>query len=452
MDPAILLQKLSSVLNNTYNPSQDLRQQAELELQNFLNTPGSISVFLALISERDAAPRDLRLAATLVMKNNIRDFWRTEEGQAKAIQDGIVIKTRCLSSDEKELTKHGLLEILLAETDNSMRKSAAETVKQITEFDPPESTWTQLIPTLVQNLSCDSPLRVYNATVGLRQILKRYEYSRETRRAKFNGMIQLSFPSLQTLLQQLMALHTLEAASIIHISLKIFYSATMYSLPTVAGVDVPFWFNLLAFCLSKPLPEASTGLEPVNQPLDPADRKVWPWWKVKKWASKIISHLFARYGNPKHAAEENQQFATYFKNHISTLLLGPALSCLQLKSEGHYITEDVQRNCLGYVCTAVELAPTYKLLKPHLPFMVSHVILPALSITPEELSTFHDDPLEFVRKVHSIMDEFMDPRLQVCAFFFSFLLFSDGSGSLSSLPPPLLFSNPALRTSSPCRS
>lgn len=53
------------------------------------------------------------------------------------------------------------------------------------------------------------------------------------------------------------------------------------------------WFSILATIISKELPEATTGLEPTGQPTDPLAREMWPWWKLKKWATLVRSLLLA---------------------------------------------------------------------------------------------------------------------------------------------------------------
>ncbi len=77
-----------------------------------------------------------------------------------------------------------------------------------------------------------------------------------------------------------MELNTIEAAMVLKVCLKIFWSCTQYALPTVSNVDVNFWFQVLSYILNKPLPEASSGGEPLGQPTSVADREGWPWWKV----------------------------------------------------------------------------------------------------------------------------------------------------------------------------
>jgi importin-7 len=192
----------------------------------------------------------------------------------------------------------------------------------------------------------------------------------------------------------------IEAAQVMRMVLKIFWSATMYALPQAQGVDVNGWFQIIGHILQKNLPENAEGIAPHGQPLDKDERRAWPWWKLKKWAAKILSHFIQRYGNPRYAATENEKFAEFFKNTIATPLLGPVMNTLALKTQEKFVTDEVHRYCLAYLASAVELSVTYKAVKPHLDFVLFQVIFPTLCLSAEEVALFTDDPVEFVRKVH----------------------------------------------------
>lgn len=74
----------------------------------------------------------------------------------------------------------------------------------------------------------------------------------------------------------------IEAAMIMKHCLKIFWSYTVYALPgSTSVVDVNVWFTVIGQLLEKRLPENSEGIEPFGQPLDPDERRKWPWWKVR---------------------------------------------------------------------------------------------------------------------------------------------------------------------------
>jgi hypothetical protein len=133
--------------------------------------------------------------------------------------------------------------------------------------------------------------------------------------------------------------------------------------------------------------------------------------QLKKWASRITTHFIQRYGNPQYCGEENLQFAEYFKQYAGKLLLGPVMNTLALRSNGRFVTDLVYRNCIAYLSAASELSPTYKVIKPHLDFVLFKVIFPSLCLTDSELEMFSNDPVEYVRRVHSPLEDWVDVRV-----------------------------------------
>ena len=102
------------------------------------------------------------------------------------------------------------------------------------------------------------------------------------------------------------------------------------------------------------------------------------------------------------------------------VLLGPIMNTLASKARGEYLSDEVHRQCLQYMCSAIELSPTYKLMKPHLEVILSNMIFPCLCLTESDIELFTDDPTEFVRKINDVQEDWLDPRtaainlLQVC--------------------------------------
>ncbi len=117
-----------------------------------------------------------------------------------------------------------------------------------------------------------------------------------------------------------------------------------------------------------------------------------------------------RYGNPKYCAEENVTFANYFRSTLASQLLAPVMNCLAAQSNGKFLTDDVHRMCLVYTSNAVEMAPTYKLIKPHIDFVLFNVIMPTLCLSTDDIQLFDEDPIEFVRKVNDPCEDWMFPR------------------------------------------
>ena len=324
---------------------------------------------------------EVRQAAAIQLKNVCRECWapRTHFAPYEEVSPKQVL----LSDADKDAVKTGLINALLDEPEKSMRGLLAETLHTVVIHQFPDK-WPDLIPTLlttIQNGMADMDrqgLRVHNALLALRKICKRYEYKPREERGPLNEIVRTAFPLLLPLGQQLSAdnMHSLEAAMMLKQILKIFWSSTQFFLPgashdsippSTSGASAPNseyaiglsrpdqlqpWFDILTRALQKPLPEASTGLEPRNQPVDVDARNAWPWWKVKKWAVQIMSRWFSRYGIPSHADEEDAEaknFAIFFSRTIAPQFLGPVFETLNLRPSGKFCTDRVLHLCLTFV-------------------------------------------------------------------------------------------------------
>lgn len=349
-----------------------------------------------------------------------------------------------MSDVDKEAVKNNLINALLDEPEKSIRDLIAETLQTIVIHDFPDK-WPALIPTLLATIQTGmqraaashqvvSGLHVHNALLAIRKVAKRYEYKSKEQRGPLNEIVAASFPLLVPLGIQLSDpnQNSLEAAMMLKQILKIFWSSTQFYLPGTEKQTDPQdpqgknsvisllsrpeqlqpWFDMLTAALKKPLPEASTGLEPRDQPTDVEARNAWPWWKVKKWAIQIMSRLFSRYGIPSYADDDQaKEFALHFSQHVAPQFLGPVCETLNLRPTGQFCTDRVVHLCLTYVDLAVELASTYKLLKPHLDFLLYQVCFPTMCLSESDIDCFENDPVEFVHKQNSPLADFYDPRM-----------------------------------------
>ena len=299
----------------------------------------------------------------------------------------------------------------------SIQDLLAETIHHIAIHDFPDK-WPTLLPTLMNCVQQPQshPLSIHNALVALRKVCKRYEYKAKEERGPLNDIVNQFFPHLLSLAQRLINPdeNSLEAALTLKQILKIFWSSTQFFLPqsspspsntSTLSLSNPEsmqpWFVVLEKSLSKPL---------VNQPETNHERESWPWWKVKKWAAQIMVRLFSRYGVPSYVEKEGKNFAVYFSQHVALQFLGPVCETLNLRPSGQFCTDRVLHLCLSFVELATEFASTYKMLKPHLNFLLYEVCFPTICLSQKDIDLFENDPHEFIHKQSSPLTDFVDPR------------------------------------------
>ncbi|KAL9179851.1 hypothetical protein ACHAXT_007821 [Thalassiosira profunda] len=434
------VEALHVALQQSFSPDAAVRDPAEERVKRLKFVPGATRMLLHITEEKQVQ-YEVRQAAAIQLKNICRECWVERvsylglplpalDGATNA--DGTPAPSPLLSGEDKRAVKGKLVECLLAEPDKSIRDLMAETLHCIAIHDFPEQ-WPELVPTLLaaiaQNSDPAAALRVHNALLAMRKVCKRYEYKSREARGPLNEIVMQSFPLLLPLAQRLSGPneHSIEGAMMLKQILKIFWSSTQFYLPNGNNADgsasstpspalanpdaMGPWFEVLKAVLTKPLPEASTGLEPKGQPTTKEERNAWPWWKVKKWAAQIMTRLFSRYGIPNYAEEEVKEFAKYFSQNVAPSFLGPVCETLNLRPSGQFCTDRVVHLCLNFVDLAVELAPTYKLLKPHMDFLLYKVCFPAMCLTSEDIDEFENDPHEFVHKQNSPLADFYDPRM-----------------------------------------
>lgn len=87
------------------------------------------------------------------------------------------------------------------------------------------------------------------------------------------------------------------------------------------------------------------------------------------------------------------------------------MNTLALRTNGLFVTDIVFRSCIAYVNSAVEMSVPYKSIKPHLDFILFKIVFPSLCLTDGEIELFDSDPIEFVRQVHTTVEDWIDVRL-----------------------------------------
>lgn len=411
---------LHVALQQSFSADGNVRKPAEEIIKNLKNIPGASQMLLEIASEKQVQ-YEVRQAASIQLKNICRECWTERvsfvggslsEGKAQAI----------LSDGDKNFIRINLVNTLLAEPDKSLTGLMAETLHSIAIHDFPER-WPNLLETLLQAilLSNDSSqvLRVHNALLALRKVCKRYEFKPREQRGPLNEIVNLSFPLLLPLAQRLVSSNdnSIEAAMMLKQILKIFWSSTQFYLPGSSDGTVHQgapslsnpqamqpWFDVLNQALARPIPEEI-------QPHSVEERNAFPWWKVKKWSAQIMSRIFSRYGITAYAEDDAKDFAQYFSNQVAPAFLKPVCETLSLRGTGQFCTDRVVHLCLTFIDLAIELAPTYKMLKPHLDFLLYQVCFPVICLTADDIDLFENDPHEFVHRQNSPLADFYDPRM-----------------------------------------
>jgi hypothetical protein len=344
---------------------------------------------------------NIRLAAGLFTKNVIKRHWVEPDGSVT------------FSEADKSVVRENICESLLRETDNRIIGVVCECINFVAVHDFPDK-WPCLIPQIQAALASQDHQRTANALRGILVLVKRYEFRKpELRGPLEEGIAVTLFPMVLQIFQALQAHNSKEAASMMKTICKIYWASTQFLFGAWAREEATLmaWMEAINFVLVKPLPEASEGLEPAGQPTDIDERYRWPWWKAKKWAAQVINRVFSRYGHPKYATKKDKPFAKIFSSRVAPILLNSVMDVLSWRQRGRFCTDRVLQVCFCFINTAVEIGSTFKLLKPHLNFLLVDVMFPVLCWNDQDAQLWEEDPHEYCRKSFDPLADFIDPRM-----------------------------------------
>ncbi|KAF4693485.1 hypothetical protein FOZ62_012285, partial [Perkinsus olseni] len=99
-------------------------------------------------------------------------------------------------------------------------------------------------------------------------------------------------------------------------------------------------------------------------------------------------------------------------------------------TQGAFVSDQVLYQVFGFIAEAAQHAITYKVIKPHLQFLVHDVVLPVLSFSQEDQHLWESDPDEFIRRQGACETMFSDPRSAAGDLLRSFVTYR-GRDSLS---------------------
>jgi hypothetical protein len=186
--------------------------------------------------------------------------------------------------------------------------------------------------------------------------------------------------------------------------LKIFFTFTQFILPldVLDKHSVGNWIEISNAILTRAVPDN------VEQ-IDKDERPELSWWKVKKWAIRIMCRMFERYGTPSNAGKEYTEFANFFLKGYANNILTSILKILEHYRNGVYVSPRVLQQAINYIEYSVVPPFTWKFLKQHMLVVVQEILYPLMCHTDEDEDLFENDPIEYIKAKYDVFEDFISP-------------------------------------------
>uniref|UniRef100_A0A3B3ZZX6 Exportin-2 central domain-containing protein n=1 Tax=Periophthalmus magnuspinnatus TaxID=409849 RepID=A0A3B3ZZX6_9GOBI len=256
--------------------------------------------------------------------------------------------------------------------------------------------WPGVVDKLQVYLRAQNSSGWYGALLALYQLVKTYEYRKAEEREPLLVAMTVFLPRVQQLLAQLLPDSTIFSVLIQKQVLKIFYSLVQYSLPLrlIDNTVMTQWMEVFRQIMDRDVPAETLEV-------DEDDRPELAWWKCKKWAMRIITRLFERYGSPGNVTKEYAEFADFFLKTYAVGLQQTLLKVVDQYRQKQYVTPRVLQQCLLYLSQGLSHSLTWKHLKPH----IQEVIFPLMCYKDEDDKLWQEDPYEYIRMKFNLYDD-----------------------------------------------
>ncbi|XP_061617784.1 importin-8 isoform X1 [Phyllopteryx taeniolatus] len=390
MDPNRIIQ----ALRGTIDPN--LRRAAEDELnQSYKIINFAPTLLQIIISEQVEFP--VRQAAAIYLKNMIGQYWQDREPSLGKV----VFPFNIHENDRQQIRNHIVEGVIRCP--ETIRAQLTMCLRTIIKHDFP-GRWTAIVDKLSLYLQSNNSGSWYGSLLALYQLVKTYEYRKADEREPLLAAMQIFLPRIQQLIIQLLTDATIFSVLIQKQILKIFHSLIQYSLPLqlINNSVMTQWMEIFRAVMDRGVP--SETLE-----VDEDDRPELAWWKCKKWALRVITRLFKRYGSPGNVTKEYFEFADFFLKTYAVGLQQVLLKVVDQYRQKEYVTPRVLQQCLNYLNQGLSHSLTWKQIKPHMQTICQEVIFPLMCYKDEDERLWQEDPFEYIRMKFYLYDDHAFP-------------------------------------------
>uniref|UniRef100_A0A6Q2YW56 Importin N-terminal domain-containing protein n=1 Tax=Esox lucius TaxID=8010 RepID=A0A6Q2YW56_ESOLU len=386
MDPNRIIQ----ALKGTIDPN--LRIAAENELnQSYKIINFAPTLLQIIVSEQVEFP--VRQAAAIYLKNMVSQYWQDREPSL-----GEVVFPFNIHENDRTQIRDNIVEGII-QCPESIRAQLTVCLRAIIKHDFP-GRWTAIVDKIGLYLQSQNSGSWYGSLLALYQLVKTYEYKKAEERDPLLAAMQIFLPRIQHLITQLLPDATIFSVLIQKQILKIFHALVQYSLPLqlINNTVMTQWMEILRAVMDRDVP-------PETLEVDEDDRPDLVWWKCKKWALRITTRLFERYGSPGNVTKEYFEFADFFLKTYAVGIQQVLLKVVDQHRQKQYVTPHVLQKSLNYLNQGLSHSLTWKHMKPHMQTISQEVIFPLMCYKDEDEKLWQEDPYEYIRMKFNVYDD-----------------------------------------------
>lgn len=360
---------------------QNIRKQAEAELQKISNSVGFLGACLDILSATDVQPI-IKQSCSIYLKNIIVKSWATPDA---------------IDADEKPIIRERLL-ITMTKLDKTLRNQLLPALNQIIRIDYP-SQWTNLLDNILHliNNSNNDINSLYIGISCFAELCRNFRWKENSiRHQSLDPIIVNFFPSLLNIGNQLLnetkLIDSFEASEILKLIIKCYKFVTYFDfpLPLQEPQSVIDWITFQVHIITHEYHENSLP----------------GWIKSQKWSYHNLYRLFHRYATKTLSSKISYDaFRKSFIDDVLPQLIQVYMDNLKKWSNNEkYISNSSLYYLISFFENSLLKKNTYSLIEPHLQFIILDASFKIFTPTDEDLELFEDEPVEYIHKTFEIID------------------------------------------------
>ena len=450
-----------SCLNATLSPDNLIRKSAENILGSAETSPGFPSSLLSVLASSNLGA-NIHLAASLALKRCCMHYWN---GYTK---DKVKLASP-YPKEEKDMVRNAIVDAACApylSIVNPILSALADAFRFIFKNDYPDR-WDHLPQQLLGHLGSRDPQRTVVALALVRAAFYHYNINcpESGPLSPPERLASAVMPAVQALATAIAdgASNTIDAAKALIFALKTYRYMVHYNIAKISYVchedTIVAWSSICDKLLRKHLPAPGQDGEPIGCPIDLETRASWPWWKVKKWAVRILLILSTIREDTGRGLDDEDMDAnedegddgngiggagaqetsllnsqsnalrqrlkgivklfktTLAPRHAETVL-GLLISAFDTSSssstsiqrDANWLSPKVILYSLKFMQEAVNFSSVWVPVKPHLSRFICGVLMPILRVTRDEAREMDDDPVTWLQRDSDVFAQFHDPK------------------------------------------
>jgi len=398
MDPS----KLIKVLEGTMNPQHG--KEAEAQLNEMYKIVGFTPLLLK-IAMSDEVAMPIRQAGAIYLKNDCNKYWSpVYDKKGQLAPDSFNIH-----ENDLEFIRHNIVEAIIVAPD-TVRSQLVTVIGTLIKNDYPTKC-PDLIPMITKHLQTNQPRSWVGSLMILYKLVKAYEFKKVEDKGPVIEPMKFFLPELVQMLRKVSSDQSSDSASLQKLIVKIFYAFIQYYLPLELFNQemLDQFIGALRTVLEQAVPAE------VEQ-VDETERGDLPCWKLKKWAIRLLTRLFERYGSPGKVDAKYKEFADFILKRYSLAILQVVLHFLDQYRQNVYVAPRVMQISFQYLEHSIPHSHTWKLLKTVYMGIITDVVFRLMTYKDEDEYVWEDNPHEYVRQKFSIYEDYLSPASAACCF------------------------------------